>query len=82
MCGQTMTLLLTRRAASSHGTVQIEVEQTVEWDQWRFAALAHHQFAMFFLGGPALEASRSHSTLKLGRAVCLLPVSLPMTSAQ
>ena len=35
---------------------------------------------MFFLGGPALEASWSHSTLKLGRAVCFAPVSLPMTN--
>ena len=43
--------------------------QDVGWDQRRFAAPAHQQFSMFHDGGPALEASWSHPTLKLGRAV-------------
>ena len=40
----------------------------VGWDQWRFAAPAHHHFSMFLHGEPALEASLSHPTLKQGAA--------------
>ena len=36
----------------------------VGWNQRRFAAPAHHQFSTFPDGGPALEASWSHPTLK------------------
>ena len=36
----------------------------VGWDQRRFAAPVHHEFSMFPDGGPALEASWSHPTLK------------------
>ena len=41
----------------------------VGWDRWRFAAPAHHDFSMFFNGGPALEASWSHPTLKKAMAL-------------
>ncbi len=58
-----------RLAEWRHGSVQFEVAQNVGWDQRRFAALAHHQFSKVFHGGPALEASWSHPTLKLGRTV-------------
>ncbi len=37
----------------------------VGWDKRRFAAPAHQHFAMFPDGGPALEASLSHPTLKM-----------------
>ena len=36
----------------------------VGWDQRRFAAPAHHDDQRFHHGGPALEASLSHPTLK------------------
>ena len=48
----------------SHGSGQFQSEQFVGWDQRRFAALAHQQFSIVFHGGPALEASWSHPTLK------------------
>ena len=54
---------------SLYGSAQFEVVQTVEWDQQRFAAQANHQFSNVFHGGSALEASWSHLTLKLGRAM-------------
>ena len=57
------------RAFHSHGSVQFEVAKNVEWDQRRFAAPAHQQFSKIPHGGPALEASLSHPTLKRGRAV-------------
>ena len=41
----------------------------VGWDQWRFAAPAHHEFTTFPFGGPALEATWSHPTLKLPTAL-------------
>ena len=41
----------------------------IGWDQWRFAAPAHHEFSTFPDGGPALEASWSHPTLN--KAVAL-----------
>jgi len=47
-----------------HGQCLFEAGQDVGWDQWRFAAPAHHQFSTFPYGGPALEASWSHPTLK------------------
>ncbi len=35
----------------------------VGWDQWRFAAPAHHETATLSDGGPALETSWSHPTV-------------------
>ena len=58
-----------REGGEWHGSVQLEVAQNVGWDQRRFAAPAHHQFSMFSHAGLALEASWSHPTLKLARAV-------------
>ena len=46
------------------GKCLFEAGQCVGWDQRRFAAPAHQQFSMFQDGGPALEASLSHPTLK------------------
>ena len=43
--------------------------QDVGWDQRRFAAPAHHQFSKVHHGGPALEASWSHPTLKKAMAL-------------
>ncbi len=60
--------VVNRQWVPQHGSVQFEVAQNVGWDQRRFAAPAHHQFLKVFHGGPALEASLSHPTLKLGRA--------------
>ena len=56
------TLQRTRRwpCRFSHGSVQFEVVQNVGWDQWRFAAPAHHEFSTFPDGGPAFELSWSH----------------------
>ena len=51
------------------GQCVFEVGQNVGWDQRRFAAPAHQQFATFEEGGPALEASWSHPTLKKAMAV-------------
>ena len=45
--------------------------QSVGWDQRRFVAPAHHDFSTFPDGGPALEASWSHPTLK--KAMALVP---------
>ena len=41
-----------------------ETAWEVEWDQWRFAAQVHQQCSMFQNGGPALEASWFHPTVK------------------
>ncbi len=43
--------------------------QAVGRDKWRFAAPAHHDFSTFPDGGPALEASWSHPTLKKAMAL-------------
>ena len=43
--------------------------QPVEWDQRRFAAPAHPDFSTFSGGGPALETSWSHPTLKQAMAL-------------
>ena len=51
------------------GQCLFEFEQDVGWDQRRFAALAHQQFSKFPDGGPALEASWSHPTLKKAMAL-------------
>ena len=53
--------------------------QPVGWDQRRFAAPAHHDFSMFPDGGPALEASWSHPTLK--KATALVGSPVPSTPA-
>jgi len=60
-----------------HGSAQFELAKNAGWDQRRFAAPVHQQFAMFHDGGPALEASWSHPTLKLGRTVIDHPAGLP-----
>ncbi len=49
---------------------------SVGWDQRRFAAPAHHHVGRFHDGGPALEASLSHPTLKMAMA---LPVASPIS---
>ena len=41
-----------------------ESAKPVGWDQRRFAAPAHHERATYPVGGPALELSWSHPTLK------------------
>ena len=53
----------------NRGQCSFEVGQDVGWDQRRFAAPAHHDFSTFFGGGPALEASWSHPTLKQAMAL-------------
>ena len=48
--------------AIEQGHRLVEAGRCVGWDQWRFAAPAHHDFSSYHDGGPALEASLSHPT--------------------
>ncbi len=57
---------------SIQGQCLFEAGQDVGWDQRRFAAPAHQQFTMFPDGGPALDASWPHPTLK--QAMALMPI--------
>ena len=52
-----------------------EAGQDVGWDQRRFAAPAHQQFSTFPDGGPALELSWSHPTLKQAMALLNGPLN-------
>ena len=54
---------------SKQGQCLFEAGPDVGWDQRRFAAPAHHDFWMFPDGGPALEASLSHPTMKQAMAL-------------
>ena len=54
-----------QRVVVANNPGHFDAGQDVGWDQWRFAAQAHHQFSTFPDGGPALEASWSHPTLKM-----------------
>ena len=56
----------------AQGECFFEAAQDVGWDQRRFTAPARQQFSMFHNGGPTLEASWSHPTLKKAMA---LPVA-------
>ncbi len=59
-----------QRAATARGGHRlVGSAKLVGWDQWRFAAPAHHEFSTFPEGGPALEASLSHPTLKKAMAL-------------
>ena len=51
------------------GQCLYDAGQEVGWDQRRFAAPAHHEFATFPDGGLALEASWSHPTLNKAMAL-------------
>ncbi len=58
-----------RFPARSHRIVG--TAQAVGWDKWCFAAPAHQDFSTFPDGGPALEASWSHPTMKKALALIL-----------
>ena len=53
-----------RRVRHSQGHRLVGAAKPGGWDQWRFASLAHPDFSRVHDGGPALEASLSHPTLK------------------
>ncbi len=55
---------------SAQGQCLFEAWPDVGWDQWRFAAPAHHDFSTINDGGPALEASLSHPTMN--KAIALV----------
>ncbi len=56
-------------AKTGRGHRLVGSEEPVGWDQRRFVAPAHHDFSTFSDGGPALEASLSHPTVKKAMAL-------------
>ena len=67
-----LTVTIMRCQGDGQGQCLFEFEQNVGWDQRRFAAPAHQQFAMFYDGGLVLEASWSHPALSKATVDVLL----------